>query len=104
MWDCYGLEVVLDITKQVKQYTLCMLNNGKDLPSVPGFNNMVLRAQINAERRYEIYAIELDEQFGIDEVLELFETNPQKIVNLIRKKGSKLFSNYDPELAKKMII
>lgn len=103
MWDCYGLEAVLDITKQVKQYTLSLLNNGKDLPSVPGFNSMLLRAQINSERMYEIYAIELDDQFDIDQIRELFETSPQEIVNLIREKGSQIFSNYDPNM-KRIII
>lgn len=96
MWDCYGLEGLLDITKQVKQYTLSLLNDGKNLPSVPGFNNMILRAQINRHRPYEIYALTVEDEFDIDEIERLFETNPQQIVNLIRERGSQLFSNYDP--------
>jgi hypothetical protein len=54
---------------------------------------MILRARANSQRSYEIY--EFNSALDIEVVKELFKTDPQVIVNWIRKNGYKIYSDYN---------
>lgn len=94
MWDCYGLESIIDISG--KRYdALAATLADKPLPIIPELQGMMLRARVNSQRNYEIYALVTD---GIEEstLREMFEDDPQGSAELVRARGTKIFSDRQP--------
>lgn len=92
VWDCYGLESLFDVTKYMRQ---CTYNTLMELPlpeSIP-LNHLLLRARNNSHRNYEIYTFKVEEDVTEEMLREAFETNPQHIVNHIRKNGRQIYSD-----------
>jgi hypothetical protein len=89
MWDKYGLETLINISAQEREVIVAALKGEK----IGGFRNpiqsMILRAQINMERNYEIYYF--NSEIPEEDIRELFEEDPQVIVDAIRKIGGKLY-------------
>jgi hypothetical protein len=56
-------------------------------------NMMMLRAKFNSQRSYEIYIFE-SEDMDYDLIKDMFDNEPQSMVNAIRKNGRKLYSDY----------
>lgn len=98
MWDEYGLDGIVDITGKRQQYTMAVLGNTKQ-PELPELRVMMMRARFNGQRAYEIYAQKCDPEITKEIIEEQFENNPQQIVDMIREKGVKLFSNRRPDHA-----
>jgi hypothetical protein len=98
MWDEFGLECIIDITGKRHQYTMAILGDGIQ-PDIKELNPMLWRARMNRHRAYEIYAQKCDSEITEEDIREQFENNPQEIVNMIREKGIKLFSNRRPDRA-----
>ena len=99
MWDNRGLECILDVTKHEKEiedfekhkaWSVLKgeLHNVKP-PNIP-LQMMILRARHNSQRHYEIYGFTSDESEKY--VREIFETEPQLIVDWIRENGVKIYS------------
>lgn len=92
MWDCNGLECLFDITNTEHDAMIAGLKNE---PFKLPFNlsTLMLRAQFNSQRSYEIYIFETDD-LDYSQVKELFEESPQFIVDAVRRTGRKIYSDY----------
>ena len=96
MWDCNGLECLFDITDLEHD---AMIAGIKDEPFKAPFNigMMMMRARFNSQRSYEIYYFSTDADISYDDVRNMFDNDPQVIVNAIREKGKKIYSDYSPK-------
>ena len=54
---------------------------------------LAMRAKFNSHRFYEIYAIDVDDGITSDDIKDWFESAPQEMADLIRKRGRKLYSD-----------
>lgn len=89
MWDMYGLECLINIS-DAERKTLVEVLAGEKLSWRNPIQHMLLRAHANMQRCYEIYLFEST----VDEVFlrEVFSDDPQLIVELIREKGTQIYS------------
>ena len=99
MWDCNGLECLFDITDVDGDMLMSKLK-GETYKTPYNLSMMMLRARANLQRGYEIYAFTTDETMDYDFVKEMFDTDPQTIVNSIREQGNKIYSDYKPNTKK----
>jgi hypothetical protein len=53
----------------------------------------MLRAQVNSQRRYEIYVVNAVDGITTDDIREMFETDPQCGADTIRRLGEQIFSD-----------
>lgn len=100
VWDMYGLECLLDVGKlkdehieweKKKIWAELKEDQFKDIePKLP-LQFMIMRARVNSQRQYEIY--EFTSEIPYDDVKSLFETDPQTIVDSIRRVGYKVYSD-----------
>jgi hypothetical protein len=97
-WDHLGIESIIPITQyefHEQENTMRLLRDQKRInnPLNGIIRSLLLRAQFNPQRHYEIYAIdctkEMDEAFW----REQWEEFPQATAELIRERGHKLFSD-----------
>ena len=95
MWDCEGLECLFDITDLEGDNFMSTLK-GETCKTPFNIGTMMLRARYNSQRSYEIYIFDTDETMDYDFVKDMFDTDPQVIVNSIRGNGRKLYSDYKP--------
>lgn len=108
MWDMYGLETLLSLNEwdnkrdKWEKDTVWAKLSGKEAPtpvsSLP-IKPMILRAQANHQRNYEIYVFSTEDGIDVDEIKTMFTECPQVIVDLIRKNGNKIYSakSYDDD-------
>jgi len=99
MWDCNGLECLFDITNMEHDKFLSDLK-GEDFKTPFNLAMMRTRASYNSQRSYEIYIFSTDPEISYDDVKIMFEHDPQIIVNAIREKGNKIYSDYTPNTRK----
>lgn len=97
-WDCEGLEAAVPITQYEEwdhQNLVDVLagNGKKENPLGRILGGMKLRAMVNSQRFYEIYAIDCDPDMTQDEWHMMFKNAPQAMAELIREKGVKIFCN-----------
>lgn len=99
MWDMYGLEALFDVDKHLKEFKQweqekiwSTLQEKPVKPKPPGIplRSMILRAQVNHQRFYEIY--EFKSNVPEKDIRESFESNPQSLVDWIRENGDKIYS------------
>jgi len=100
MWDNTGLECILNLSKHeqdIKMWEKRRVWNilkGDKLfepkPSLP-LNSMVTRARANNQRHYEIYFF--TSSISERDIRNMFENEPQTIVNWIRQNGIKHYSD-----------
>ena len=96
-WCMDGVEGVIPITEYEdfeEKQIFEILSTGqvpKRSPLNSIVNMLILRARFNAQRFYEIYAIDCDESFTKDIWENLWESDPQGCAALVREKGVKLF-------------
>lgn len=100
MWDMTGLECVINVsTVQDKHDQWDKENIWRILqekptdekpPDIP-LNMLILRARYNSHRHYEIYTF--DSEFTEDDIKEMFEHDPQVIVDAIRNVGHEIYSD-----------
>lgn len=108
MWDMYGLECLIDVSKIIdeqqqweKEKVWNMLKETKNTTvelNIP-LNHLIMRARANPQRHYEIYSITTDKSIDYNTMLALFKENPQTAVNLVREKGNKIYSDRATEKA-----
>ena len=95
-WDMYGLESCVNATELDMQHTLNLLSSSVN-PRSPELNRIVnqilLRAKFNPQRHYEVYSIQVDSSVSKDDLMQQFEECPQEMANLVRKRGTKIFSD-----------
>ena len=95
MWDCNGLECIFDITNMEGDAMIAVLK-GETYKQPFNLYTLMLRARYNSQRSYEIYTFEVEGDISKDEMANTFESNPQYFADLIREKGNKLYSDYNP--------
>ena len=98
MWNCYGIEAIVPITEYEDQSKLDAWNILKG--EAPGKNplddilgSMMMRARFNADRSYEIYAMDFAEGITRENLLEFWDSLPQQAADLIRERGVCMFTN-----------
>jgi len=100
MWDCNGLECLFDITDLEADAMMAGLKN--EVFRMPfNLSMLMMRARTNSQRSYEIYIFEVEGAVSKDEMIEMFDNNPQYFAELIREKGNKVYSDYT---SKKRVI
>ena len=97
-WCEEGLESVVPITQYEhwdSANTFRILNNEETVrnPLNGVIQNMILRAQVNAQRHYELYAIDCDNSISKADIEQMFEDDPQSAADLFRNRGHKMYSN-----------
>jgi len=93
MWDCNGLECIFDLSDMEGDAMIAGLK-GETYKEPFNISTMMIRAQANSQRSYEIYTFEVEGDISKDEMADMFNSNPQYFADLIREKGNKLYSDY----------
>lgn len=97
-WDQYGIESIIPITQYEHHDKQNLMRMLKEEPTIRNplnsiIRNTVIRAKVNSQRHYEIYAVdcspELDEEFWKKQ----WELHPQETAELIRDRGHKIYSD-----------
>ena len=95
-WCEEGLESVVPIT-QYEQWdqenTFRVLSNQEMVrnPLNSMIQCMVLRAKVNEQRHYELYAIDCDEGITKADIEHMFDEDPQAAANLLRSRGHRMY-------------
>ena len=98
MWNCHGIESIVPITQYEDQSKLYMWKILKGEPTGKNplddiLDAMMLRARFNAERSYEVYAMDCEEGITQADLFDLWDNSPQYAADLTREKGVCMFSN-----------
>ena len=97
MWDCDGLEAIVDVTECQQQRAWAMLKGIRNPPvELPNLMHWQLRAQANPQRHYEIYVLESGEDVTVEDVRVAFEAAPQEMADTVRRIGHKFYSDRAP--------
>ena len=96
-WDEFGIESIVPITEYEhwdKQQLMEMLRDKprRRNPLDLIVRNLILRAQVNAQRHYEIYAIDCEKEMDEKFWRRSWAEDPQGMADIIRERGHKLFS------------
>ena len=100
MWDMTGLECLINVTKIDKEHeqwekeNIFRILKDQDPSTKPKhvpLEMMIMRARVNSQRCYEIYAF--DSELSEEDIRETFEDSPQVIVDAIRNIGYKFYSD-----------
>jgi hypothetical protein len=102
VWDCYGLESLFNMTEWSSKATYNSLMELAPPPNIP-FNELMMRARFNPQRNYEIYTFTSEKDVTEESLRAAFETNPQHMVDWIRKHGEKLWSDRISDKEKRVI-
>jgi hypothetical protein len=71
------------------------LKGEKPKVRIPGLDILILRARANPQRHYEIYTVQVEPDVTLKDIQEMFKDTPQAIVDLVRARGNKLYSDRD---------
>jgi len=98
VWDMYGIESIVPITQYEnidKENIMRILKEEERIrnPLDSIIRNLVLRAQMNCQRHYEIYAVDCAEEMDSDFWSNMWADNPQGTADLLRERGHKIYSN-----------
>jgi hypothetical protein len=91
MWDCYGLEAVAEVPDPALA-TFALLKDQKP-PETPNINMWALRARFNTQRHYEIYIINTTPEIEREDIVAMFEADPQTAADTIRRLGTRFYSD-----------
>ena len=97
-WCEEGLESVIPITEYEqwdRDNTFKILNNQEPArnPLNQMIQNMLLRARVNGQRHYELYAIDCETSISKEDLEQMFEEVPQAAADLFRLRGHRLYSD-----------
>lgn len=93
VWDCMGLEYAVDVTTYEKDLMWSTLKGEEPTVRIPHLNHLILRARYNPQRNYEIYTVQVEPDVSLKDIENMFKDNPQEIVDLIRVRGNRLYSD-----------
>jgi hypothetical protein len=102
VWCMIGLESCIPIDEYEHEnddMLMEMLKTGKPAKSkfAPLVQSLLLRAKFNQQTHYEIYAITATDNIRQEDIVEMFERNPQGSADTIRRSGIKLYSDRPSE-------
>lgn len=95
-----GLEALINVTKLEKEHeqwekeNIFRILKEQDTAPKPKhvpLEMMILRARLNSQRHYEIYAF--DSELSEQDIRETFESDPQVMADAIRNVGYKFYSD-----------
>ena len=101
MWDMLGLECIYDVNQamfelenweKIRVWNMLKEEKTSEKSNPIPLKMMIMRARFNSQRSYEIYSF--NTTMTMDEVRDIFEDDPQPIVEWIRENGNKIFSDY----------
>ena len=106
-WDNTGLEACVDITEDrdrsdnfEQEKLFDIIRDPHKVPTneyLRRVNHMVgmmiVRAQANPQRHYEIYTVTSDSTVTAEDLRDLFESTPQAAADMIRERGTRLYSD-----------
>jgi hypothetical protein len=69
------------------------LKGEKPKVRIPGIDLLILRARANPQRNYEIYTVQVEPDVNLKDIREMFKDSPQDIVDLVRARGHKIYSD-----------
>ena len=97
-WDCEGIEAIIPITQYEKwdqENLMRLLKNENKLrnPLDTIIQTLLMRARMNSQRHYEIYAVDCDNSMDEQFWREQWDRCPQETAELIRERGHKLYSD-----------
>lgn len=97
-WCEEGLESIIPITQYEHwdaENTFRILNDQEPVrnPMNGVLQGMLLRARVNSQRHYELYAVDCDASITKEDLEQMFENSPQTAAELIRDRGHKLYSD-----------
>lgn len=106
-WDQKGIESIIPITQYEEWDKKNTWNVLKDQPTERNplwsiLHGLILRAQYNSQRHYEIYSVDCAFPINEAEWREIWANDPQGTADLIRERGQKLYS--DREDRKSQVI
>ena len=104
-WDSTGFETLQDVThfhpENFEKGQLIEILSGRkktDNPLGQQITMMKLRAQVNAQRVYEIYIFTTLDDIEFKDIEDWMIGDPQSLVNWIRKNHAvKIYSDYNPK-------
>ncbi len=91
MWDCHGLEALEQVPDPAE--TTFALLKGEKPPNMPSIMHWQLRARYNSQRHYEIYTFSVEPDIDAEDILAMFEANPQLAADTIRRVGHQIYSD-----------
>lgn len=104
-WDMYGLESIINITEIEHNRVLDILSDNKTKSNLAqSLNSLVLRAQFNPQRHYEIYAVTVNNDVTKQDLITMFKDTPQEMADLVRSRGHKLYSDRITKSEKNEIV
>ena len=100
-WDNLGVEFFEEITKHhpdnwAKEHLFDSIKQSKKVDKPIGFSlqSLILRAQFNTHRHYEIYVFTSEDDIGPEDIEEMFTRDPQAFADWVRENHSyKVYSN-----------
>ena len=100
-WDCNGVEFLEEITEHhpdnwAKNHLFDSIKASKKVQKPMGFSlqSLILRAQMNTQRFYEIYVFTSDESMDKNDILAWALDQPQIFADWVREHHSyKVYSN-----------
>jgi len=92
-WCNEGLEGIIPVSELEKKDMWNILQSKTATAATSAVTMMVMRARFNTQRHYEIYSIETTDGITEKDLRNLFLECPQYAADLIREKGSQLFSD-----------
>lgn len=96
VWDVNGLEAIVDVQESAAADTMSLLKGEKAGKLRSELNYFLMRARFNSHRHYEIYSVHTSPEITEEDLRGLFEADPQIAVDLIRERGTMLYSDRLP--------
>ena len=95
-WDIHGIESIVPIEKyrqHDKDQVINILKGNETVrnPLHSILQSLLIRARLNSQRNYEIYAIDCDESLDEKFWKEQWTSNFESTAEIIRSRGYKLF-------------
>lgn len=96
-WDMYGIESIVPITQYEsidKENLLRVLKEQEKIrnPLNGIVRSLVLRANVNSHRNYEIYAVDCAPEMDLKFWQLHWAENPQGMADILRERGHKIYS------------
>lgn len=95
-WDVHGIESIVPIEeyRQHDKNQVINILKGKEMERNPLnsiLQRLLLRARVNSQRNYEIYAIDCDDSLDEEFWKEQWTSNFEGTAEIIRSRGYKIF-------------
>ena len=100
MWDMTGLECLINVSTVQEEHeqwgkeniwSILKEERQAPAPKLVPLDSMIMRARYNSQRHYEIYTF--DSELSEEDIKETFVSDPQVIVDAIRKVGHEIYSD-----------